>query len=102
MVNNSLKTDTISMSSEIEECMMNLRQFMFDKVYYKLAEHDDQAYLVIEKLYRYFTAKPEAMPEEYKNLLKNWDVPVVVCDYVAGMTDNYCVKLFNELFMPIK
>lgn len=102
LVNNSLKTETISMSREIEDCMMRLRHFMFDNVYYKLAERDDQSYMVIEKLYKYFTSKPDTMPAEYKNLLKKWDTSTVVCDYIAGMTDNYCVKLFTELFMPIK
>lgn len=102
LVNNSLKNNTVSMSNEIESLMMALRDFMFHKVYYKLAERDDQAYMVIEKLYEYFTKKPECMPEEYKTLLKKFDTPTVVCDYIAGMTDNFCVKLFNELFMPIK
>ena len=102
LVNNSLKNNTVSMSSEIESLMMALRDFMFRKVYYKLAERDDQAYMVIEKLYEYFTKKPECMPDEYKALLKTYDTAIVVCDYIAGMTDNFCVKLFNELFMPIK
>jgi len=102
IVTNSLKTDTISMSEETEKYMMSLRQFMFDNVYYKLAQRDDQAYMVIERLYKYFTEHPKAMPLEYKNLLSKWDTPTVVCDYIAGMTDNFCVNLFTELFMPIK
>lgn len=102
LVGNSIKTNTVSMSSEIESLMMALRDFMFQNVYYKLAERDDQAYMVIEKLYKYFTSNPSRMPDEYKNLLKTYDSSTVVCDYIAGMTDNYCVKLFNEFFMPIK
>jgi len=102
MVTNSLKTDRISMSRDIENSMMALREYMFENVYYKLAERDDQSFMVIEKLYRYFNQNPKAMPSEYKNLLKNWNTPTVVCDYIAGMTDNFCVNLFNELFMPIK
>lgn len=102
IVNNSLDKDKISMSTSVENAMMELREFMFENVYYKLSEHDDQAYLVIEKLYKYFVNHPHAMPDEYKNLLKSWDANVVVCDYIAGMTDNYSVALFNDLFMPIK
>ena len=102
VITNSLDSDKISMSPRVHEHMMALREFMFENVYYKLAERDDQAFMVIEKLYNYFTAHPETMPDEYKKLLKSWDTPVVVCDYIAGMTDNYCVRLFNELFMPIK
>lgn len=101
MVNSSINTGVVSMSKDIESSMMCLRNFMFENVYYKLAERDDQAYMVIEKLYKYFTKYPQLMPDEYKNLLNECDIGVVVCDYIAGMTDNFCVKLFNELFMPL-
>ena len=101
MVNSSINTGAVSMSKDIESSMMCLRNFMFENVYYKLAERDDQAYMVIEKLYKYFTKYPELMPDEYKNLLNECDKDTVVCDYIAGMTDNFCVKLFNELFMPL-
>lgn len=102
IITNSLNSDKISMSEKVYSEMMSLRDFMFEHVYYKLAERDDQSYMVIEKLYNYFIKNPKAMPEEYKNLLDNWETSVVVCDYIAGMTDNYCVNLFNQLFMPIK
>ncbi len=102
IITNSLDSDKISMSSTVHEHMMALREFMFENVYYRLAERDDQSFMVIEKLYKYFTMHPDKMPREYKRLLENWETPVVVCDYIAGMTDNYCVGLFNELFMPIK
>ena len=42
------------------------------------------------------------LPEEYGRLLDYWNPDTVVCDYISGMTDNFCVNLFNELFMPIK
>ena len=102
LVNTSLEKNSICMSTGIENAMMELREFMFANVYYKLSERDDQAYMVIEKLYKYFINHPHAMPDEYKNYLKNWDTGTVVSDYIAGMTDNYSVALFNDLFMPIK
>ena len=102
IVTTSLEKGTIAMSESVEKDMMELREFMFKNVYYKLAEKDDQSFMVIEKLYKYFNKNPNAMPDEYKKLLKNWETYTVVCDYIAGMTDNFCVNLFNELFMPIK
>jgi len=82
--------------------MMSLRKFMFENVYNVLAERDSQAFMVIEKLYKYFLENTSKLPDEYKLLLDKWEPSVVVCDYIAGMTDNYCVKLFNDLFMPTK
>ena len=58
--------------------------------------------MVIEKLYGYFRSNLDKLPREYERLLEDWSPDTVVCDYISGMTDNFCVNLFNELFMPIK
>lgn len=98
----SLENGKISMSHQTEKNMLSLRSFMFENVYNAMSVRDSQSYMVIEKLYQYFTTHTHRLPDEYKHLLEDWEPPVVVCDYIAGMTDNYCVNLFNELFMPIK
>ena len=97
----SKENGRVCMTRPVEEQMLALRQFMFDAVYTKLAVRDYQSYMVIEKLYGYFRSNSSKLPEEYRRLLSNWDTDTVVCDYISGMTDNYCVSLFNELFMPI-
>ena len=74
---------------------------MFENVYNRMSVRDNQSYMVIEKLYNYFCAHPELLPNEYKLLLDDWDNKLVVSDYIAGMTDNYCVGLFNDIFMPV-
>ena len=101
IVETSKKDGRVCMSSEKEKTMLELREFMFDAVYRDHAVKDDQTYMVIEKLYCYFRSNPDKLPPEYKRLLEDWDTDTVVCDYISGMTDNYCVNLFNELFMPI-
>ena len=107
---NSMISAVVSASAEMgkicmkpfeQKQMMLLRSFMFDAVYTRLAVRDHQSQMVIEKLYGYFRSNPEKLPDEYRFLLENYDIDTVVCDYISGMTDNYCVSLFNELFMPI-
>lgn len=102
LVYTSLQNGRVSMSPQTEKNMLLLRSFMFENVYNAMSVRDSQSYMVIEKLYRYFLSHTEKLPDEYKHLLCDWKPEVVVCDYIAGMTDNYCVNLFNELFMPIK
>ncbi|MBQ4631450.1 MAG: deoxyguanosinetriphosphate triphosphohydrolase [Clostridia bacterium] len=98
----SLREGKITMSPQIHKNMMALRSFMFENVYNAMSVRDSQSYMVIEKLYNYFTTHIHKLPDEYRLLLDDWEPSVVVCDYIAGMTDNYCVNLFNDLFMPIK
>ncbi len=102
IVLNSTEKGRICMSPEKEKAMLELREFMFDAVYRDNAVKDDQTFMVIEKLYGYFRSNLDKLPREYERLLEDWSADTVVCDYISGMTDNFCVNLFNELFMPIK
>lgn len=101
MVEESAKEGRICMSPEKEQAMLEVREFMFDAVYKDNAVKDYQTQLIIENLYKHFKNHTNEMPEEYLKLLRDWDIDTVVCDYISGMTDNYCIRLFNELFMPI-
>ena len=42
------------------------------------------------------------MPEEYVAMMEQGEErEIVVCDYIAGMTDNYAVMKFQEAFEPL-
>ena len=101
IVKESFENDKIAMSKEIESSMMNLRNFMFENVYNKLGNRDFQSYIIIEKLYDYFMKYPEKMPDEYTKRLETTERSTAVCDYIAGMTDIYCVNYFKKIFLPI-
>ncbi len=100
IVNQSKKEGRVCMSPKAETDMLALRSFMFSEVYEKLAVKDYQPFMVIEKIYTHFRSNLSKLPGEYLGLLDSWDADTVVCDYISGMTDNYCLKLFGELFLP--
>ncbi len=102
LIMSSTENNKICMSDNIYKAMMDLRNFMFEYVYHRLASRDYQANMVISKLYEYFCGHMDKLPDEYKQLLDEYDRDTVVCDYIAGMTDNYCVDLFSSIYMPIK
>ncbi len=101
LVYNSNNANAICMSDSINKAMMGLRDFMFTNVYGRLGERDYQADVIIEKMYEYFMQHPEKMPAEYTHLLDREEISNVVCDYIAGMTDIYCVNYFKRVFLPI-
>ena len=52
-------------------------------------------------LYRYYYKNPELMTDEYRYLIdKGQSVERVVCDYISGMTDQYAIHTFEEIFIP--
>jgi dGTPase len=57
---------------------------------------------MIEMLYQYFVMHPEQIPADLLriNQLRNEPIERAVVDYVAGMTDRYAIKVFNDLYVP--
>lgn len=101
---NSMDKPMICMSEEVEEAMKGLRKFMFDNVYRNpLAKQEEhKAIEMVKNLYHYYMEHVEKLPQEYLAMMQmNGDSKEqVICDYIAGMTDNYAVKTFQEIFVP--
>ena len=104
VVTNSMGRPEIRMSPAVEKAMSDLRAFMFENVYLnpKAKGEEDKAVHMIEQLFNYYMKHPEALPMQFKNALENSDSSreQVICDYIAGMTDPYAVKKFQDYFVP--
>ncbi|MDO4522205.1 MAG: deoxyguanosinetriphosphate triphosphohydrolase [Eubacteriales bacterium] len=104
IVTHSQDQPVIRMSTEVEEAMKGIRSFMFAHIYTNsIAKAEEgKAENVIEELYRYYTRYPEKMPQEYTDLMELRQEPLarVVCDYISGMTDQYIMAKFSEIFIP--
>ncbi len=104
MIKQSMDCPEILMSAHVEGAMKDLRQFMFTNVYLnpEAKAEEKKAIQMITELYQYFCEYPEMMPRHYVvNEGKNdANKEQIVCDYIAGMTDSYSVKVFQEIFIP--
>jgi dGTPase len=40
------------------------------------------------------------MPDFYKTIVEDEGLHVGVADYISGMSDDYCLMLFNNLYVP--
>ncbi|MBR3642589.1 MAG: HD domain-containing protein, partial [Parasporobacterium sp.] len=104
IIENSIDRDDIVMSQEAFEAMIDLRQFMFDNLYFnsscKTEEYKAEGMVIT--LYDYYLDHQEKLPDDIKALIrdKNTKPERAVCDYISGMTDYYCTAVFTELFIP--
>ena len=56
---------------------------------------------MIEMLYLEYVNDISRLPSEYIKYIEDGeDGRTVICDYIAGMTDNYAVAKAKELFLP--
>ena len=104
VITNRMDRPVISMSPAVERAMTDLRAFMFENVYLnpKAKGEEDKAVHMVEQLFDYYMKHPDDLPEQFKHALENTDISreQVVCDHIAGMTDSYAVKKFQDYFVP--
>lgn len=104
IVENSRDRDCIAMSPDIQEAMMDLRALMFENVYQNpvVKKEEDKAVKMLKELYGYYREHPEAMSQEYIDLIrkKGERTDTAVCDYLSGMTDQYSLMKFQEIYIP--
>jgi len=88
---------TISMSHQILEVTNNLREFLFERVYnvQSAQEEAKRARETICLLYNYLKEHEDKLPSEYCAYSDDTERRVV--DYIAGMTDQYALRLAEEL-----
>ena len=89
----------ISMSPQVVAAANSLRQFLFERVYGRAREEAERAGEVVRLLFQHFLEHPGKLPEEYT--LRGDSVERKAVDYIAGMTDNYALRLAEEV-SPLK
>lgn len=92
----------LGFSTPIDEALQGLRKFMFENVYRGnvcFAERK-RATIIVEFLFEYFMNNPQDMPAFYQNIASLEGEEQAVVDFISGMTDNYCVDIFQELTIP--
>ncbi len=92
----------VSLSESVDRALGDLRDFMFKNIYKGqiLKEEREKAQFVLNQVYTYYYNKPQAMPDFYKTIVKEAGLHIGVADYISGMSDDYCLMLFNNLYVP--
>ncbi len=106
---NTLVTDLVAHSSDGPEIGLSdatfraldeLRDFLFERVYLRdeARSEQDKAIALVRSLFAHYLEHPDEVPEEYHRA--PGDLPTRVADYIAGMTDRYALRVYEQLFLP--
>lgn len=92
----------VSLSREGEQSLAGLRKFMFHNIYKGeiLKQEREKAKFILEQVYKYFLENPKKMPNFYYEIVQKEGLYTGVTDYISGMSDDYCLLLFNEIYVP--
>ncbi len=99
----SREAGMVTLSPEVDKALRDLRAFMFDRVYRNPVAkgEESKAKDMLRRMFEYYVNHPEALPEDFQPQLSFDGMERTVCDYIAGMTDNYAVDKFTQIFIPM-
>jgi dGTPase len=89
----------IGFSDDMKGMVDELGDFLHEKFYRseKVIKYNKKGKEIIKFLFRKLYDEPELMPDDFHKHLKSEEKHVVVKDYIAGMTDNFAIELYNRL-----
>ena len=102
IIENSMDKNEIKYDETTKRAHDELREFMFQNVYYAAETNQEKgkACFIVEYLYNYYLENPLRMPELYRDIAREESTEIAVCDYISCMTDDFAVDRFTELCIP--
>jgi dGTPase len=100
VVEHSERAGDILQGAEAGAAMAALREFMFERVYLAPQARKEHAKIewAVRTLFDHYCEHPQEIPP--LDAEEDADVPTRVMDYIAGMTDRFCIRQFQALTVP--
>ncbi|PYY16673.1 MAG: deoxyguanosinetriphosphate triphosphohydrolase [Acidobacteria bacterium] len=89
----------LGFSSEVDAEQRETKSFLHTWLYDSPTLSSDRLRLeeLISELFRFWLAHPEELPQSYQDQLPDEKPERVVCDYIAGMTDNFILREYERV-----
>ena len=99
LVETSHQEDSIVQGESAGRAMSQLREFMFERVYLgpEATREHAKIHMVVRSLFDHYCAHPEEIPDS----IPPGQIERRVTDWIAGMTDRFCIRAFEELSVPV-
>ncbi|MCQ2433620.1 MAG: deoxyguanosinetriphosphate triphosphohydrolase [Oscillospiraceae bacterium] len=93
---------SVGMKPGIQQAHDNLHTFLCENVYKNSAAKLDEpkAKDLILRLYDYYIRNIDKLPRDYKHIAERMNNHRAVCDYIAGMSDDYAIWMYEKIFVP--
>jgi dGTPase len=87
-------------SEPLSQRNAQLKRFLFANIYDRpeITEDRDRSVRCLEELFGYYRESPGSMPESHEEFTRTDPRHVVVCDYIAGMTDQFLLRQHQQHF----
>jgi dGTPase len=93
----------VGCSPQMQRLREPMKRLLWEQLYhhYRVVRMADKAKRVVAELFHLYAQKPEQLPTTTRTRIARGEEPHrAVCDYIAGMTDRYCLEEHKKLFDP--
>ena len=93
---------SIRMSEDMAAAVDSFHAFLFEAVYRnpKAKGEESKVENILEGIWNYYIKDPSKLPEDYRRISEREGPERAVCDYVSGMSDDYAIYKFEEIYIP--
>ena len=90
------KYAVVFFSKKMRDFDLSIKEFLRAKMYYskKVLKRTKKGKIIIKKLFSLVKKNPSKFIN--KNVLKSVSKERAVCDFIAGMTDRYAIRIYNS------
>ena len=99
LVEHSEAAGEIVQGEAVGAAMAELRSFMFERVYLgpEATREHAKIHVVVRSMFDHYCDHPEEIPAS----IPDGPLDRRVTDYIAGMTDRFCIRAFEALSVPV-
>ena len=92
-------TNLITLPAESDAELAEMEKFLLQNFYQheSLLETTAKVKGWLQRLFERLCKQPELMPGYFRSFIPKQGLQRAVCDYIAGMTDRFCLKLLEEI-----
>lgn len=86
--------ERVRLDPESEKAVDALEFFLFEKLYRhpEIRSRDQRGREAITTLFERYSSDPALLPQRFRQRIKDQGIARVAADYIAGMTDRYCLE----------
>ena len=88
----------------MKERNRELKTFLYDRLYthHRVTRMTQKADRIMSALFEVYMGEPRQLPPHVLRRTREdgESVPRVIADYIAGMTDRYALRMYEQLFLP--
>ena len=95
----SFSSRLVGFSETMERQRREVKEFLYSRLYFspELVPEKEMAERIVTELFEFWMTHPAALPENYQEKFRQDSLPRIICDYIAGMTDNYILEQHQKL-----